>query len=111
MMKHTKFYLLVGLLALASGCAFHRQHVVLAPVGPPPVSEAIRSTEGYLVVHSDLDVNVNDPDHNYHSSYKIFSSDGALVLTVPNHTGSFLQDPATVNLSPGRYKVVARTSN
>ena len=47
-MKHTNHFILAGLIGLASGCAFKRQSVVLAPVGPPPFVEAGRAPEGGL---------------------------------------------------------------
>src|SRR6266498_3441944 len=112
-MKRTNHFILAGLIGLASGCAFKRQSVVLPPVGPPPLVEASRAPEGGLAVYSALDIGApGEPDNvYYHSGYKIYSLDGKMLQYVNNRVGpTYVEDPATVSLSPGRYNVVARAS-
>jgi len=112
-MKHTNYFILAGLIGLASGCAFKRQSVVLAPVGPPPLVEASRAAEGGLAVYSALGIGTPGEPENvyYHSGYKIYSLDGKMLKYVNNRVGpTYVEDPATVSLSPGRYNVVARAA-
>ena len=112
-MKRTNHFILAGLIGLASGCAFKRQSVVLPPVGPPPLVLGSRSPEGGLTVYSALDLGTpGEPDNvYYHSGYKIYSLDGKMVKDVNNKVGpTYIEDPATVSLPPGRYNVVARAA-
>src|SRR6266536_5332327 len=112
-MKHMNYVLPVCFVALASGCAFNR-HVVLQPaVGPPPLVLGSRSPEGGLTVYSALDIGTPGEAENvsYHSGYKIYSLDGKMLKYVNNRVGlTYIEDPATVSLLPGRYNVVARAA-
>ena len=114
-MKHMNYYLLVSLIGLASGCAFKRQNVVLAPVGPPHLVEGIPGArDGGVAVYSALNIGNFTPGEleevPYHSGYKIYSADGKVLKTVNNKVGSYVEDPPTVSLPPGHYTVVARAS-
>lgn len=52
-----------------------------------------------------------DPENvSYHSGYKIYSLDGKKVKHVSNKVGTYFEDPATVSLPPGEYKVLARAT-
>ena len=109
-MKYTNYFLLMGLIVLASGCAFSRHVVLQTAVGPPPFVVATRSPEGGLAVYSASDIGTpGEPDYvNYHSGYKIYSLDGKMLKYVNNRVGpTYVEDPATVSLPPGRYNVVA----
>src|SRR5437870_2974038 len=102
-MKHPNYCLLVGLIALLSGCAFKGQRVVLAPVGPPPLLEASRGArDGGLVVYSALNIGTpEDPEYaaiEYHSGYTIYSPDGKRLKSVNNRFGSYVEEPPTVSL-------------
>jgi len=110
-MKYSNHFPLACLFTLSTGCAIDRQIIVQTPVGPPPFSEARRSFKGELVVYSELELsNSYDIDQQYHSGYKLYSSDGIFLQYVENKIGARFEEPATVSLSPGRYKVVARTA-
>ena len=112
-MKHTNYFFLVCLIVLASGCAFNRHVVLQTAVGPPPLALASRSAEGGLAVYSALDIGTpgEAEDVSYHSGYKIYSLDGKMFKYINNRVGpTYIEDPATVSLPPGRYNVVARAS-
>lgn len=51
-----------------------------------------------------------DSDYNHHSDYKIYSLDGKVLKKVSNRVSTILEDPATVNLPPGKYKAVAKAA-
>ncbi len=97
------------------GCATSQQPIMLEAVGSNDSlhheSQQNLSQLGTLIVYSDLTNNVNDSDHPLHSEYKIYSTDGRLLLEVRNQSGSFNQDPANVQLSSGRYFLVAQAVN
>jgi hypothetical protein len=109
-MKHS--CLLFVLAALASGCASHREKVIGGPVGPPPLVAPGRSDQGALVVYSALDFGTpSDPERvSHHSDYQIYSADGRRFKYVNNRIGTYIEDPATVGLPPGLYKVRARAA-
>jgi hypothetical protein len=101
--------------ALLSGCATGKNGTVLDTVGPLlPQPTAAIATNGTLLVYSANEVNAdfNDRDLNRpeHSDYKIFTSDGNLLQKVHNNSGTILQDAVPVELSPGKYNVVARAN-
>jgi hypothetical protein len=117
----TKFVKIIFILlpavaaAFLSGCATEKQGLVLNPVGPPPSpSSPASSGAGALVVYSadkvNADFNARDPDRREYSDYQIFTATGKLLRWVRNSSGTILQDPATVSLPPGKYRVVARAN-
>ncbi len=112
-MKQMNYFLAICLIVLASGCAFDRHVVLQTAVGPAPLVPGSRSPEGGLTVYSALDLGTpGEPDNvYYHSGYKIYSLDGKMVKDVNNKVGpTYIEDPATVSLPPGRYNVVARAA-
>ena len=112
-MKPVLIFCALAIGGLLSGCASDRNGLVLAPVGPPPGQSftASSSSNGALVVYSAYDVGANwnarDPRRPVYSDYKIFSLDGNLPHAVHNDSDTILQDPAKVELPPGKYRVVA----
>src|SRR5438477_13105795 len=111
-MKYTNYFFPIGLIVLASGCAFNRDLVLQTTVGPPPFETGTGSPEGRLAVYSTLDTGLSsDPDATaHHSDYRIYSADGKQLKYVHNWVGTFIEDPAVVSHAPGRYNVVARAA-
>jgi hypothetical protein len=102
-------------VALLSGCATRKNEPVLDTVGPASDQPlAANSTNGTLVVYSAYDVNADfagrDRRSPVYSDYKIFTTDGQMLQKVHNNTGTILQDPVAVELSPGKYHVVAHAN-
>ena len=100
---------------LFSGCALSRSGLVLNPVGPTPIQSAkARSATGTLVVYSAYEVNADfnsrDPYRPEYSDYRIFNTDGKLLQRVHNNSGTMLQDPVSVELPAGKYRVIARAN-
>ena len=109
--------LLIATGALLSGCATGKNELALDTVGPPPFQPAVTNstlTNGTLVVYSafrrNADFNALDPYRPEYSDYKIFATDGKLLQRVHNNSGTILQDPVSVELSPGKYDVFARAN-
>jgi hypothetical protein len=101
--------------ALLSGCATGKNEPVLNTVGPSPDQPSVaNSTNGTLMVYSAYDVNADfagrDRRSPVYSDYKIFTTDGKMLQQVHNNTGTILQDPLAVELSPGKYRVVAHVN-
>ena len=102
--------------ALLSGCATGRNGLALDTVGPPlsQPTAAISSTNGTLVVYSAFEVNADfnsrDPYRPEYSDYRIFTIGGKLLQRVHNNSGTILQDPVPVELSAGKYRVIARAN-
>ena len=102
------------LVAALAGCATHSEIVMNQPVGPDLARSRINLNQGkgHLVVYSALEV--DDQVNAYfptHSSYAIYDSDEKLMRRVDNRSGSFYQDPATISLPAGTYKVEGRATN
>ena len=111
------FFTLMLILAIAvlSGCATGKNGLALDPVGPSPDQPAtVNSTNGTLLVYSAYDVNADfagrDRRSPEYSDYKILTTDGNLLQKVHNNSGTILQDPVAVELSPGKYHVVAHVN-
>jgi len=107
------FIITAGLLL--TGCATGKCGLTLDAVGPVPAGPvAAGSTNGMLVVYSayrvGADFNSRDSRRPEYSSYKIFRADGKLLRRVGNDSGTELQDPVTVPLLAGNYRVVARAN-
>lgn len=101
--------------ALLSGCAIEKNVTVLDTVGPPmSQSTAASSTNGTLVVYSAYEVNADfsarDPNSPEYSDYRIFTLDGKLLQRVHNNSGTILQDAVSVELLPGKYKIIAHAN-
>jgi len=112
-MKYTNYLFPICLIVLASGCALNRHVILQTAVGPPPLVVASGAPEGGLAVYSALGIGTPGEPENvyYHSGYKIYSLDGKMLKYVNNRVGpTYVEDPATVSLSPGRYNVVARAA-
>jgi hypothetical protein len=73
---------------------------------------ASRAPEGGLAVYSARDIGTpGDPEGvSYHSGYRIYALDGKELKYVDNRVGTLNEDPATVSLPPGTYKVVGKAS-
>ena len=75
----------------------------------PPIS-----TNGTLVVYSafkrNADFGSRDPNSPEYSDYKIFTTDGKLLKKVHNNSGTILQDAVPVELSTGKYHVMAHAN-
>jgi hypothetical protein len=100
---------------LLAGCATGKSGITLDTVGPVSAqSVAISSTNGTLKVYSAYEVNADfnsrDPYRPEYSDYRIFTTDGKLLQKVRNNSGTILQDPVSVELQPGKYRVVARAN-
>ena len=99
------------ILALLSACMQSSQPLTLAAVGPAPLPSP--TVTGSLVVYSAYDTHpsanpVDENDRRY-TDYKIFtdSPERQLVKSVDNRADVFGDNPATVELPPGRYLVQA----
>jgi hypothetical protein len=102
--------------ALLSGCATGNG-LALHTVGPPlSQPTAANSMEGILMVYSAYEANADfnsrspGPDLPEYSDYKILTADGKPLQKVHNDSGTILQDPVSVELSPGKYQVIARAN-
>jgi hypothetical protein len=104
----------VGVAALV-GCAATSPTVVTQPVGPDLAQPRINVSagQGRLVVYTARDVGIGDPVAYFptHSAYRIFKEDGALVRRVDNRSSTFDQQPLTVTLPVGSYKIKGRATN
>jgi len=111
------FLILTAMTAVVilTGCAGGGK-LVLDPVGPAIDQEASATApaNGALVVYSayrrSADFNARDSRRPEYSDYKILTSDGNLLQKVHNNSGTMLEDAVTVELSPGKYNVVARAN-
>ncbi len=107
--------ILIMAVAFLSGCATGKNGPELETVGPSPDQPlAADSTNGTLVVYSAYDVNADfasrDRRSPIYSDYKIFAADGSLLKKVHNNSGTILQNPVAVELSPGDYRVEAHAN-
>jgi hypothetical protein len=117
---YMKALLMLNIVAagiLVAGCVSDNENkVALDTVGPAPVqTPAISpSTNGTLAVYSAFrrtsDFDIRDPYRPEYSDYRIYNADGEFLRNIHNDSGTFLQDPASVSLAPGRYRVVARAN-
>ena len=103
-----------ALLALSAGCAGTNAPRLLDPIGPDPVSQPSRSAAGFLRVFSAFDVHANfsesDAGRRRHSDYWLSASAGDSKWKIHNDTRSSAEGPLSVELTPGRYRVVARAN-
>ena len=111
------FFVLMLVLAITflSGCVTGKNGVALGPVGPSPNQPAAdNATKGTLVVYSAYEANADfagrDRRSPEYSDYKIFTNDGKLLQKVHNNDGTILQGPVSVELTSGKYRVVAHSN-
>lgn len=113
-MRTTVFNSLLTLALFAAGCAFNREAVITEPVGPPPRTGHVPSSNGNLVVYSGFEVNdvtgFAYENVQPHTPYDLYASDGKLVKHVRNYTGGLLDAPEAVSLPAGNYKVSAKAN-
>jgi hypothetical protein len=65
-----------------------------------------------LVVYSGWDrLDTLDSYHPKHTPYVVLDANGKTLLQVQNRTGSFGQQPAQVELAPGKYTLEAEGTN
>ena len=111
-----KCSVVAGILAAAaflSGCVSRGPGLVLDPVGPPPLPAAVTGSSGSLRVFSAFEqgADFNSPAYRrQYTDYKILSTDGNLLQTVPNDRRTLGDNPRRVDLPVGRYRVVARAN-
>ena len=102
------------LAALMAGCAGQRDKLVLDPVGPVQTTSRQPSHEGFLMVYSAYDAGAHFYSREYDgrefSDYSIFDGHDQLLRKIQNSTDSMIEEPATVSLPPGEYKVIARAN-
>lgn len=116
MMKVPFSLFFIAASTLLSSCATGNK-LVLDTVGPPPSQPTMTgptSDYGNLLVYSafrrNADFNSRDPYRQEHSDYEIDSTDGILLRSVHNNSGSIYQDVVSVPLPPGKYTVKARAN-
>lgn len=107
-------FILTAAGALLSGCATGNGPA-LDTAGPSlPQPPAANSTDGILTVYSAYEVNADfnsrEPDLPEYSDYKILTAGEKPLQRVHNNSGTILQDPASVELPPGKYQVIARAN-
>lgn len=115
LMNATTVTLIAAAGMVLSGCATGKSGLVLDTVGPVPAQATLRySTPGTLVVYSDYDANADfnrrDPYRPEYSDYTIYTADGRLSQRVHNDSGTIRQNPVSVKLAAGKYRVVARAN-
>jgi len=106
------FVLLSG-IAFLEGCASFQSGLVLDPVGPAPNASRVPGSNGVLMVFSAFDPHGHFNGslyRRYHTDYKIFSQDGALLQVIHNDIAGVMDDPKPVELQAGRYRIVARAN-
>ena len=101
---------------MLAGCASDNKRIAINTVGPAPAktSATSPSTNGNLAVYSAYrrtpDFDTRDPYRPEYSDYRIYNVDGKFLRNIHNDSGTFLQDPASVPLVPGKYRIVARAN-
>ncbi|MDB6122805.1 MAG: hypothetical protein JWQ71_1798 [Pedosphaera sp.] len=111
-MKYFNRWFVPAALALLSACSFHQVPMAVLPVGPAPREEIKSSNEGFLMVYSAWSLFNDYPSStDHHSRYTITSDDGKLNKEVQNHIDRFDEGPIRLPLTPGSYKVSARSAH
>jgi hypothetical protein len=113
-MKGFLIYAALILPAMFVGCASERNKSVLDSGGTVAASATTSSNDGLLTVYSAYDAGAHFYSRNFdgreYSDYSIFDAKGQLLRRVHNSTDTMTEEPATVSLPPGEYKVVARAN-
>jgi hypothetical protein len=105
----------LGAGMMLCGCATNRNGMALDCVGPQPapVTDA-KADSGTLVVFSaqlaGADFDTRDAYRPEYSNYKIYNANGELQQLVVNNSGNIFQEPASVKLAVGQYRVFARAN-
>ena len=99
------------LLTAVPACTSPRNPAVLQPVGPAPTDQARHQTDGYLVVYSAWSNFVDQGSTPHHSRYVIAPDDRSAPREIINHVDRFDEGPIRVPLSPGSYRVKARSAH
>jgi hypothetical protein len=111
-------------LLCLTGCMSPPKTVALAPIGPVSDQHPAAAGDGFLRIYSAreravIDLNAeeffwnNDFGRNEflhataHTDYAIYTADGKLLRRVRNARGMNDEEPATVPLAPGTYKIQA----
>jgi hypothetical protein len=97
-----------------SGCASHGPGLVLDPVGPPPGASAGTGSTGMLMVYSAYEqgAEFNSPYYRRQfTDYEILSTEGKLLQSVHNDSGTLVEAPKRVPLPVGNYRIVARANS
>jgi hypothetical protein len=114
-MKTMRLILTAIGVATLVGCAATSTTVVTDPVGPDLAQPKINvnAGQGRLLVYTARDVGIGDPVAYFptHSAYKILKDDGSVLRRVDNRSSTFDQQPLTVTLPVGKYKVKGRATN
>ena len=99
---------LIGLLA---GCATHTPLQLPGAVGPESARPVAETTNGKLIVFSAEETGPNSAaffdDVVFCADYDLLDRDGHRLQRVKNSVDRFSTAPATVELPPGSYRVVA----
>ena len=100
-----------ALLALMPACSFHSPPTVLQTVGPAPAQASASEPGGFLVVYTAWSNFVDQGSTAHHSRYIVTSEDGRLRREVINHVDRFDEGPIRLPLTPGAYRVSARSAH
>lgn len=97
-----------------SGCASLGPGLVLDPVGPPPGTSVGTGSTGMLMVYSAYEqgAEFNSPYYRRQfTDYRILSTDGKLLQSVHNDSGTLLEAPKRIELPVGTYRIVAAANS
>lgn len=112
-MKISSASIVASAVAGFAGCA-STPPLALAPVGPRqyPAEASSAAPRGTLVVYSAFDpTSALTDDRSHHSDYELRSADGQLIQRVRNRANGISEEPAALDLAPGRYEVAAPAVN
>jgi hypothetical protein len=101
----------IAFLVLMPACSFHSQPAVLPAVGPAPARALAPEADGFLVVYSAWSNFVDQGSTGHHSRYIVTSEDGRTRREVINHIDRFDEGPIRLPLTPGGYRVSARSAH
>jgi hypothetical protein len=111
-MKYFNCWFLLSCATLLSACASQHAPIALQAIGPAPHEQFKAPTEGYLVVYSAPKLfSFVDSAVILHSGYVISSEDGKPDQHIQNYRDRYDEDPVRVSLTPGCYKVSARSAH
>lgn len=104
----------VLMATFSTGCALNREVVITEPVGPQPQTSHVPSPSGNLVVYSGFETtDATGFQYEYvqpHTAYDICTPDGRLLQHVRNYGGGFLDNPESVTLPAGNYRISAQAN-
>jgi hypothetical protein len=107
------FRIIVSVMVVGglAGCLSSPKPTTLEAVGPVIIRPAVEEITGKLVVYTATQPAAWNSDNEVHTSYAIHGADGGVLRAVENQSGAGRQSPTTIELPPGRYRVVARALN